>query len=424
MNETAFPTPKCTRYSVRFSLEKLNQNADSLRVRFSHVRERNGALVCAEGAVFARQAPCQIETFFSLGSDFAVYEYPAKKLHTLGTGVTRELFAYPRASVQAIDGDGVTQVYVVSDDRVYRLTENGMEIASVKGGTCACVHRERLFVGDGRTLRYSLPIDLSVWTDRSPQATGDIFFADGAGEIAGVFSLRDKLYLVREYGITVLTADADPLSYRAEQILCDAGKTVAGSVAVAGEGAFFFTERGLHYFDGARVSRAAHADDGEIDFSKSLSAVASEEKYCACVRLKDGSPELYVYENGRGRHVHLSGKELSAGRSLYFSRGDKIFALSERAAPEWGNCALAFSFSLGNGRSGNYYAEAVTVEGKGAYTVKVVSESGARASVKAKGDCRARLPKALRGCTFRIEVVCEDGNFELCAVNVHARREL
>lgn len=425
MIEKSLSVPGCTRYTLDFSLPELRAGGKIGRVRLSHVKEEGGAFVCAEGMALKHDAGRKLAALLCTSAEPAFYSASSIQFYMIDT----KFSAYIRDDVcrliECFDKNGMQVTCLLAPSHLYRLTDTSYATVTYFGGSCAALHYERLYFGSNRRLYYSEPMVFTALTTNTTYGGGYIDFADAAGNILEIISFKEKLYLFRERGITAVTAFGDPLNFKTAALPYACGKIVPGSAVNCGERIYFFTENGLYAFDGSLCKKAENAGEDEIDLTATLSAVRFQGGYYAAVQKRDGTRVLYSYDGNteRGRYINYAAELIAANDTLYFTQGNIVYEFSDRAMPGDGECALEVSFTLGDHKSGEKFAESVCVAGKGGIALSLVSDQGEQ--TKVRGDCGKiiRLPRALRGETFELKIMPDDADFEIRSVSVNVRRD-
>ena len=422
MIEKSFPVPASSRYTLRFPLSSLKKGGKINGVHLAHMKEEDGAFVCAEGTTLRYSSIARFENLF-------VTE------HRVFAGITRVLYVFegskrfngPQDLVSAVDyynKDGTWDTYVVGKNMSYRLTENMVKAGRNMGGTCLARHFERLYFGKENTLYYSEPMYYDAW-DYATYKSGEIALPYEYGNIIGLVSFQGKLYLFFERGISVLTAYADPLDFKLQALPFVFGTNKERTFANCGDAVYFFTERGLCKLTAAGVTLVEDADIGDIDFQQPVSAATHHGKYYASVCNQKGERIAYCYDGvtGRGSYIGHVCEKIGANDTLYISSSIYVYELSGKSFPTVGECALSVDFALEGAAGKRELLESVGVDGTGDITAILTNARGE--CVMVKGECgkKLRLPRAFGGEKLRLKILPADEEFAIRGLSFEVRRD-
>jgi hypothetical protein len=114
------------------------------------------------------------------------------------------------------------------------------------------MHFERMFctvAGEKNAVWFSDDLDPTNW-DTEIDKGGFIQILDERGKLNRVLSYLNYVYILRDHGISRLTAYADQNDFSVVNLFVSSGKIYAGSAALCGDSVFFLADDGLYRFDG------------------------------------------------------------------------------------------------------------------------------------------------------------------------------
>ena len=420
--------PKCSRRVLRLGAEMLREGGRVLACTLGHMRREGNALVCAEGETFAYALFSGTADLFGCGGHLAAYLSESDTLRYLDRPATHTAPTELARVQSVIAADGTEYVYAIGSV-VLAHTPDGDDYTACGPLTDVAVaaYRERVFAASGRTVRFGKLLDFSGegWlADEAEQGRASFELHPAGGNIVDMLPVRGKLCFFRACGITLLTAYADVYNFRLSDIAYDCGEIVKGSAALCCGNAYFFTSRGLCVFDGASAARAEGAADGEIDCAQPIRVSVRGNTLYAAVTKRDGAAALYAYDPSEkcGRYLFNSFEKLSAGEGGYLMRDGAAYALRGRGIPAGRACTLTLTVSLADLYEGEKRVEAVSVEGKGNFSVSVAGENGA-AAAEGAANARVLLPFAVRGECVTLTVRAAQEDFRIGAVALSVRKK-
>lgn len=129
--------------------------------------------------------------------------------------------------------------------------ENTLNLTSI------CLHYERLFatVGGRRNLvRFSEEMDLTEWEESATQG-GFIELLDERGQCNKLISFNDYVYIIREHGISRLSAYGDQSSFSVSHLFVSADKIYENTAILCGNRIIFVANDGLYSFNGVSATK-------------------------------------------------------------------------------------------------------------------------------------------------------------------------
>lgn len=424
---TALRVPVSARSALRLTARAMLEDARILGFRAEHFRYADGAFVCAEGEEEAYELPAGTQAIFAAGESLLAYEAAEGRLRYMDSGAVRPVDAGIFRVASFVDAEGQRQTFSLSPDKLQLFSvDNAMSTAVAKNATDTnlVLCHERLFCAKGSRVRFTPCLDMQSWAITKEQGPGWIDLPSAYGDIGDIAVLRDGIFLFRANGITRLRAYGDTLNFRAEEMPYACGRLVARTVAVCGETALFFTDRGLCAFDGTSARRAECAFDSMLDLTEPLTTGAANGVFYACAALRGGGRALYAYDlaEGCGRILGHAVQHAAFGASVWLMRGGRAYRLTERGLPASGACAVEFSVSLSGCGEGEKRLEAAVPDGEGTFELYVSGEDGACAAVCRAGE-RAVFSHAVRGETLKVRFTASSQDARLCALTLYIRRD-
>ena len=132
-----------------------------------------------------------------------------------------------------------------------------VKVANTLNLTSICVHYERLFatVLDRKNIiRFSANFDLTEW-DESPQEGGFIELIDERGECNKVISFNDYVYIIREHGISRLSAYGEQEEFSVTHLFLSTDKIYHNTAVLCGDRILFLCSDGLYSFNGYSATK-------------------------------------------------------------------------------------------------------------------------------------------------------------------------
>ncbi|MBR1984438.1 MAG: hypothetical protein IKA31_01735, partial [Clostridia bacterium] len=181
------------------------------------------------------------------------------------------------------------------DSIIITSTTNEMQVVSPSGDVetfdnapkfiAVCIHNERLFAiteGERSRLMFSANLDPTNWNLDIDEA-GFIDMLDERGSMNNVISFKDYVYVIRDYGISRVSAYADQTEFMVTQLFNSSVKIYADSVAVCGEKMLFLAQNGIYVFDGYSTKKLdlPITDIFAKDNSKAVGAFYNGKYYLA-----------------------------------------------------------------------------------------------------------------------------------------------
>ncbi len=167
-------------------------------------------------------------------------------------------------------------------DPPYKV-ENAPEVTSFT------MHYERMFVTGGdekNTVWFSDDLDPTNW-DLSLSDGGFIQLVDEFGSANRVLSFAGYVYVMRDKGISRITAYGSQKDFSVVNLFTSSGKIYGPTAAVCGDTLVFLADDGLYRFDGLTTRKVAPAVCGALKSSPLSRGAYYDGKYFAAVRLNE-----------------------------------------------------------------------------------------------------------------------------------------
>lgn len=237
-------------------------------------------------------------------------------------------------------------------------------MANANGTMCVC--KDRAFFGLTKaTVAYTAPSAPWIYLS-TVDGGGKIRLAYDFGEIVGLISFENRVYVFHEFGVTRMDVEGAPADFKVQPLDYAGGEIYGGSVGVCGNAIFFLAADGAYRFDGKHFNRV----DAGISILPS-----STVKECAWAVCGEKYVLQYtdIYGENRGVAIAADGKSgyfVSVREGLSFSAGmglcksdGYVYRLSE-------------SGSLGNGESYKFVTDKTNFGVFGKKTLKKLRFEG------------------------------------------------
>ena len=395
---SGIPVFPATKKLLRFTAEDLSCSGRFCSV---NLRKSKDALVVAEGEEVAFTPSGGVAGIVCLNDELYSVSESGKQIQN-ASDKTRYAVGACRL-LSYVMKDGTKKVYAVTDDDIYCLTSGASLTAKGKGGVSCAVFAERVFTAKGSRVSYSGPLAPDDWQERRYGA-GYLELPHTAGDIYAIEPYKERLYLFRKNGITVLRVLGDELNFKATYLPLKQGSLLQGSVAKCGEGIGYFTDRGFYVFNGATSELRLSRSRWDIDTAQPVKAVSCRGRYYALVKRTAGETAVFSYDpdEREGYLIGNSAEDLAAGDEVYFLRGNKVYRMTERGI-SYGKEAWFTLDGVAFNAGGEKTLYALALDGAGSFKVVVSSARGTRtATVQAGKPHRLRSP--IRGSGFQVSV--------------------
>lgn len=278
----------------------------------------------------------------------------------------------------------------------------------------AISHFGRIFASStDRKLYFSDEVNPLNWNTGIDEG-GHLGFDVNSGEIVGLETFNDYVYIFTEYTIYRLTAYAEQESFVMKKLDLDIGRIIFGSVAKCNGMIMFLTTRGLYQFDGytARVVTDDISSD-TID-PRVISACGVSNKYYLALE-----KVLYVYDNESNTIATIPiGYDFALSTAINFDKA--LMYTNHNIIGDMGTSLYLYGSQSGRGQiAKNIYVESSEFDFGRYNEYKVIKSISMRGgiigtiniSVDGKEHSfniagRNRLPIGLKGRVFAIKFEC------------------
>lgn len=247
-------------------------------------RVRDGAVYPALTPVKKSDAPAGVVFAHACDGVVAVCAGGAAYLSGNGGGFHRAAYLPPPYFAVRDTSVGGSRTLIIGGGAALEIKDGAFNAVGFgKGLKCGVMHCGRLFAADAdeeEVLRWSSPDGADDFRE-GLYAAGRARLADGRGKILNMLVFGGKIILVRERGLTVVTAYGLPENFIVENTDTDADGIFADTAQVAGGYLFFMTASGLKRFDGSRITPVYHRCAGDV-FSPSCSCALGGLYFAGC----------------------------------------------------------------------------------------------------------------------------------------------
>ncbi len=213
--------------------------------------------------------------------------------------------------------------------------------------TSVCSHYERLFATTStnkRQVRFSKDFDITNWEETS-DAGGFIELVDARGNINKVLSLNDYVYLIRDFGISRLSAYGDQSEFSVTHI-CHSSNLIYGNTAVVcGDRIVYLSTDGLYYCTGSSVHKYNIKINDLFDKTALNNACACyyDGKYYLSARLKFDDGKIISCENENDYQNNVLIEFDLQTQKLNITRGIDICSMTSLVFDGWQKLAVLFN---------------------------------------------------------------------------------
>ncbi|MDE6598131.1 MAG: hypothetical protein K2K60_05795 [Clostridia bacterium] len=196
---------------------------------------------------------------------------------------------------------------------------------------CAAMHSGRIFGADAEDnlkLRWSDGCGADGWTE-GLYGAGWLNLDAKFGGVQDIVSFNGSLVLMREYGLTVLTAGGAPETFSVKFSDLASDRIYKGTAAVAGGKLYFFTVSGLYSFDGNKIAKVKH--NFSSDISAPVCAAAHGGRYFLSCHSKaiGGAVFCFDTQNDSAYLIDTGADGLCAADGIFAYAGGGAYKLTE-----------------------------------------------------------------------------------------------
>lgn len=247
----------------------------------------------------------------------------------------------------AIDKDGKYQTIFVSSTGVYRLDERRLiQCAPTVCNSVACFCNGRVFTADDCRLVYSAPFAPTDYTENVDDS-GAIFMRHDCGKIVGLATLKNRLCILYEYGVSMMEIGGSARSFVRKDVAYNGAKIFGETLCVAnvgGEKAYFLAEDGIYRFDGANVEKVCKNIPIRAETKYPFGRAVVENKYLVTfmANTKTWRTICVDLESGLGSETFLMSCLPAYGEKAVFRNGSGLFVPVKNGALPTGEKASFF----------------------------------------------------------------------------------
>lgn len=352
-------------------------------------------------------------------SDEYLYKYSAED----GLIKTNIAFSAPPEGINYRTPQGEDIMLFIGKPYSYKftgVTSTYKIMSSAPSSSCAAVHYERLFSVDSSydaKVCFSAALDIEDW-ESGIQKAGYIEAYDDTGKVLRAFALDNRLYLMRERGITRLRALGDNLNFSLRRVSAFTGKIDGKSCCLCGSRIVFLSDAGIYLFNGEKSERVCDELFMRIDEVLSY-ACFFRNRYFVAVKLKSGETATLCMDAEAKKGFFLPFGTYYPAEfkgDLLFSDGEKILRLSDEN--EEGECVWESGFtdfSLGGRMK---YLKNIFVKGEGDYILTVYADGGGYSKYSSDN----KFSPMLRGRKFNIKIAAKKAELKGMEAEIYEDR--
>ena len=144
------------------------------------------------------------------------------------------------------------------------------------------------------------PLNFDINNDES----GRIVFEDTLGDCTRVMIFKNKLYVIRQFGISKIVKGKDKKEFETENMCVVSDAIAFNSAVICGDKMVFATGGGIYEFDGNKATRIVTGLESRLKNKKQYGDLAAynQGKYYLCCKLDFGDDEYFTVENYLANH--------------------------------------------------------------------------------------------------------------------------
>lgn len=313
----------------------------------------------------------------------------------------------PKAvTVYAEDGEAKLAFCNADGVFLYDGTNGFSTVYEGKASDIACAFHERLFFAEAPfTVRYCAPLDVAIWEDSADEG-GHIDFPSAEGEIVGLETLKEYVYVFRKRGIFRLDAKGAARDFSAERLAYGGGDIFKASIGACGDKIFFLAEDGFYAFDGNRAERTG-LSIFPLPKGQGCAHGACGGKYVLLYPDRDGGKKLLVWdaaaESGYFSTAASDALSDTEGRLLCLSEG-KLKQISAEGELPTGGEYLFERENADFGIDGRKFWKEAILKGEGSCIFEATGERETKSFSLVFERGRAKAAPLLTGESFTVRI--------------------
>lgn len=207
--------------------------------------------------------------------------------------------------------------------------------------TSMTIHFERMFCtvgGERNAVWFSQDLDPTNW-DLELDRGGFIQVLDERGKLNKVISYLNFVYILRDFGISRVSAFADQIDFSVSNLFVSSGQIYSDTATLCGDRIIFLASDGLYQFDGLNTSRimtqidsiiepspnsCAHFHNGKYYLSCSLSENGANDGDLAGDNSDNSNNAVLIYDLHSASFSILKGVCVRA----FSKKGDDLYAVT------------------------------------------------------------------------------------------------
>jgi hypothetical protein len=316
-------------------------------------------------------------------------------------------------AIRLFDKVGDEKLLLCYNDKIYRYDPIGTTktLWLEQAVTDACFFKERLFICNGKAIKYSSPNDYENLTE-SVDDGGTIKFVSERGDALAFAVVGEKVYAFFEKGVLKLDLNGAGRDFVATAEPYGGGKIVKGSICVCADKVCFLAYDGVYAFDGNKFRRFGGKSAVNINVKTSYCRSAYEfgRYYLTFDDVKGVRRTIYFDlgdEDNCGEVFAMSALVNCNGRTLCIKDGyiccldeDGLLPINDKYLYKVENA----DFSV----SGEKFLRAIELRGRGSCTVKTKGRNGEkRWTIEINGQ--EKMLVGLKGEFFTLEIELKKG---------------
>ena len=189
---------------------------------------------------------------------------------------------------------GADTALIYTENGAYKYDGTFVKVDGAPGLVGACMHYDRVFgikPGARDTIAFSALLDPFEFSVES--GGGEISLMDEGGKILKLISIRNSVYIFREYAVYRMTAYVDPTEYTISRVFSSDKPIRQGSVASDGDRVFFVSGEDIFVLTSSGADRSYEEISPLIsDASHAVGHIFDGTYYLAACIAKEGDESV------------------------------------------------------------------------------------------------------------------------------------